>query len=170
MGHPSILSPPRTSGRVSTGTPLSRQPHADSVRHAFEEDGLVITEASSITDLCEEAEEEEEGKGHTGGSDGARLQLQDSAAAGGVVGTTPPIKPHPPVQKRLLPTPPSGRPDIPPRPRTVADFRVRRLKRHSAEVSLLSQGTAEVVDQAHFDSLETGAAGLRKEGKWSSTE
>ena len=157
---------------MSTGTSLSRQPHADSVWHAFEEDGLVITEASSITDLREEAEEEKEGKGHTGGSsDGARLQLQDSAAAaGGVVGTTPPIKPHPPVQKRLLPTPPFGRPDIPPRPRTVADFRVRRLKRHSAEVSLLSQGTAEVVDQAHFDSLETGAAGLRKEGKWSSME
>lgn len=161
------------SGRASTGTPLSRQPHADSMQHAFEDGSLVITEASSITDLREGEGEEgkEKGKGCTGGSDGGRLQLQDNAAAGGVAMTTHPVKPHPPpVQKRLLPTPPSGGPDIPPRPRTVADFRVRRFRRHSAEVSLLGQGTAEVVDQNHFDGPEIEAAELRKEGKWSSTE
>ena len=152
------------SGRVSPGTPLSRQPHSDSVRHAFEDDGLLVTATSSIANLLE-GEEEMEGGECAGSSDGGKQRLLNSGVEGGVVVTMPPTKPRPPSAKRILPTPPSGRPDLPPRPHTVAEFRVRRLRRHSAEVSLLSQGVAEVVDQTHFDGAELG-----KEGQWSSTE
>lgn len=163
--HSFLLTPfsLRMSGRVLTETAPK-----DTVGEAFEVDGLVVTTASSLTNLLEE--EEEVGTGECAGGYAGREQELPARGVENDDVATPPIQPRPPSHKRLLPTPPSGRPVLPPRPCTVADFRVRRLRRHLAEVSLESQGMLEAVDQTQFDSAELRAADLGKEVQWSETE
>ena len=155
------------SGRVPTETAPTRPAPKDTVGQAYEVDGLVVTTASSLTNLLEE-EEVETGE-CAGGYDGRGQELPGRGVENDDV-ATPPIQPCPPSHKRLLPTPPSGRPDLPPRPRTVADFRTRRFRRHLAEVSLERQGTPEMIDQTHFDSTELRAADLGREVQSSGTE
>ena len=164
------LHPPlsRMSGRVSTETAPSRPSDSDTLKRAFQEDGLVVTSASSLTNLLEG--EETQGEEYAEAPDGGKQLLVDRGVEDDVIVGTHPIKPHPPSHKRVLPTPPSSRPDLPPRPRTVADFRVRRLRRHSAEVSLVSQEMEAVVDRTHFDSPGLGGAELGKEGQWGNDE
>ena len=154
------------SGRVPTETAPSRPAPKDTVGQAFEVDGIVVTTASSLTNLLED-EEVETGE-WAGGYDGRGQELPGRGVENDDDVATLPMQPRPPSHKRVLPTPPSGRPDLPPRPCTVADFRVRRFRRHLAEVPLERQGTPEVADQTH--SSELGAADLGREVQRSRTE